>query len=57
MNISSLFLNRDDIRYDYTHEILKNSDSFFKGQQILKGRRISIVCRNEADLTLHPEAF
>lgn len=34
-------------RYNYTHEILKNKESFFKGQYILKDRRISIICRSQ----------
>lgn len=34
-------------RYNYTHEILKNKESFFEGQYILKDRRISIICRSQ----------
>ena len=43
------------MRYKFTHEILKNSESFFNGLQVAKTRRISVVCRNEADLINHPE--
>ena len=43
------------MRYKFTHEILKNGESFFNGVKVPKSRRISIVCRNEADLINHPE--
>lgn len=34
-------------RYDYKHEILRNEESFFRGQKVEKDRRISVICRNE----------
>ncbi|KAL4237176.1 Alpha-ketoglutarate-dependent dioxygenase alkB 7 [Mactra antiquata] len=43
----SLYIMKDAARYNYTHEILKNEDSIFNGKQIIKDRRISIICRNE----------
>ncbi|XP_043602781.1 alpha-ketoglutarate-dependent dioxygenase alkB homolog 7, mitochondrial isoform X1 [Bombus pyrosoma] len=41
----SLYIMSGVARYNYNHEILKNEESFFKGQHILKGRRISVICR------------
>ena len=41
----SLYIMSGAARYNYNHEILKNEESFFKGQHILKGRRISVICR------------
>ena len=35
-------------RYECTHEILKSEESFFNGGEIIKGRRVSVICRNEA---------
>lgn len=43
----SLYIIRGTSRYDYTHEILKNEESSFKGTTVHKDRRISIVCRND----------
>ncbi|XP_055716517.1 alpha-ketoglutarate-dependent dioxygenase alkB homolog 7, mitochondrial [Phlebotomus papatasi] len=43
----SLYIMRDSARYNFTHEILGNNESFFKGRPIKKTRRISIVCRNK----------
>lgn len=43
----SLYIMSNSARYNFTHEILRNEESFFKGQKIEKGRRISIICRNE----------
>ncbi|CAK9826999.1 Alpha-ketoglutarate-dependent dioxygenase alkB homolog 7, mitochondrial [Anthophora retusa] len=41
----SLYIMSGTARYDYNHEILKNEKSYFKGQHILKGRRVSVICR------------
>ena len=38
---------RDDARYEYTHEVLPNDLSIFKGVPVIKDRRISVMCRNE----------
>ena len=35
-------------RYDCTHEVLPNQEAVFKGEEVVRGRRISLVCRNEA---------
>ena len=43
----SLYVMNAAARYDYTHEILSNDHSKFDGETIFKGRRISIICRNE----------
>jgi len=47
----SLYILKGTSRYDYTHEILANGDSFFRGVEVPKKRRISLVCRN--DVTSH----
>lgn len=43
----SLYVMKGAARYDYTHEILSNEGSIFKGKRIIKDRRISVICRNE----------
>ncbi|XP_025831021.1 alpha-ketoglutarate-dependent dioxygenase alkB homolog 7, mitochondrial [Agrilus planipennis] len=45
----SLYIMKDSARYDYKHELLKNSESIFKNSPVIKTRRISIICRNEPD--------
>lgn len=45
----SLYIMTGVARYEFTHEVLKNEESFFKGEKILKNRRISVMCRNEPD--------
>lgn len=45
----SLYIMTGVARYDFTHEVLKNEESFFKGQKVEKARRISVMCRNEPD--------
>ncbi|CAH1118084.1 unnamed protein product [Phaedon cochleariae] len=45
----SLYIMKDSARFDYTHEILNNENSIFKGERVLKERRISVICRNEPD--------
>ncbi|XP_077980960.1 alpha-ketoglutarate-dependent dioxygenase alkB homolog 7, mitochondrial-like [Glandiceps talaboti] len=47
----SLYIMRDTVRLDYTHEILQDSESYFKGQHVPRDRRLSIMCRNEPELT------
>ncbi|XP_073994189.1 alpha-ketoglutarate-dependent dioxygenase alkB homolog 7, mitochondrial isoform X3 [Rhodnius prolixus] len=42
----SLYIMRDFVRYNFTHEILPNEISVFKGKKITKGRRISLICRS-----------
>nr|XP_003216811.1 PREDICTED: alpha-ketoglutarate-dependent dioxygenase alkB homolog 7, mitochondrial [Anolis carolinensis] len=42
----SLYILRGPARYEYTHEILKDEDSFFNGRKVPRERRISVICRN-----------
>ncbi|XP_010736171.3 alpha-ketoglutarate-dependent dioxygenase alkB homolog 7, mitochondrial [Larimichthys crocea] len=42
----SLYILRDQARYNFTHEILKDEESVFNGQKVSRLRRISIICRN-----------
>uniref|UniRef100_K7FIH4 AlkB homolog 7 n=1 Tax=Pelodiscus sinensis TaxID=13735 RepID=K7FIH4_PELSI len=42
----SLYIIRGAARYEFTHEILKDEESFFDGQKIPRERRISVICRN-----------
>ncbi|KAK9892391.1 hypothetical protein WA026_019842 [Henosepilachna vigintioctopunctata] len=43
----SLYVMKNSARYNYTHEILSNENSIFKGEIVFKDRRISVICRNE----------
>ncbi|XP_055841151.1 alpha-ketoglutarate-dependent dioxygenase alkB homolog 7, mitochondrial [Episyrphus balteatus] len=43
----SLYIMSHSARYNFTHEILSNENSNFKGSPVKKGRRISIICRND----------
>ncbi|XP_041464467.1 alpha-ketoglutarate-dependent dioxygenase alkB homolog 7, mitochondrial-like [Lytechinus variegatus] len=47
LNPRSLYIMRDRMRYDYTHEVLKEEESVFRGSPVPRQRRISIVCRTE----------
>lgn len=42
----SLYIMRDEARYQFTHEILRDEESVFKGERVPRGRRISVICRN-----------
>ncbi|XP_059203674.1 alpha-ketoglutarate-dependent dioxygenase alkB homolog 7, mitochondrial [Centropristis striata] len=42
----SLYILRDQARFNFTHEILKDQDSVFNGQRVPRLRRISVICRN-----------
>ncbi|XP_008293679.1 alpha-ketoglutarate-dependent dioxygenase alkB homolog 7, mitochondrial [Stegastes partitus] len=42
----SLYILRDQARFSYTHEILKDEESVFNGQKVPRQRRISVICRN-----------
>lgn len=37
---------RDQARYNFTHEILKDEESVFNGHKVPRLRRISVICRN-----------
>ncbi|KAK6631298.1 hypothetical protein RUM44_005824 [Polyplax serrata] len=43
----SLYIMTGVARYLYTHEILGTDNSRFRNEVVKKGRRISIICRNE----------
>ncbi|XP_068606354.1 alpha-ketoglutarate-dependent dioxygenase alkB homolog 7, mitochondrial [Brachionichthys hirsutus] len=42
----SLYILRDQARYKFTHQILKDEESVFNGQKVPRLRRISVICRN-----------
>lgn len=42
----SLYILRDTARYGFTHELLKDEHSTFRGRRIPRQRRISVICRN-----------
>ncbi|NXA57549.1 ALKB7 dioxygenase, partial [Nothocercus julius] len=42
----SLYVLRGAARYDFTHEILPDHESFFGGCRVPRGRRISLILRN-----------
>jgi len=48
LNPRSLYVMKGFSRYDCTHEILKNEESFFNGEFVEKQRRVSVICRNES---------
>lgn len=43
----SLYIMSHLARYQFTHEILAREQSWFKNSPVLKGRRLSVICRNE----------
>ncbi|XP_034046002.1 alpha-ketoglutarate-dependent dioxygenase alkB homolog 7, mitochondrial [Thalassophryne amazonica] len=45
----SLYILRDQVRYNFTHEILKDEESVFNGHRVPRQRRISVICRNLPD--------
>ncbi|XP_006265670.1 alpha-ketoglutarate-dependent dioxygenase alkB homolog 7, mitochondrial [Alligator mississippiensis] len=42
----SLYILRGPARYNFTHQILRDEDSFFNGQRVPRKRRISLICRS-----------
>ncbi|KAM6167794.1 alpha-ketoglutarate-dependent dioxygenase alkB homolog 7, mitochondrial [Erethizon dorsatum] len=42
----SLYILRDSARYDFSHEILPDEESFFGERRVPRGRRISVICRS-----------
>uniref|UniRef100_A0A8D0HKR8 Alpha-ketoglutarate-dependent dioxygenase alkB homolog 7, mitochondrial n=1 Tax=Sphenodon punctatus TaxID=8508 RepID=A0A8D0HKR8_SPHPU len=42
----SLYILRGPARYEFTHEILRDEESFFDGRKVPRERRVSVVCRN-----------
>ncbi|KAM5238860.1 alpha-ketoglutarate-dependent dioxygenase alkB homolog 7, mitochondrial [Ctenodactylus gundi] len=53
----SLYILRGSARYDFSHEILRDEESFFGERQVPRGRRISVICRSvpEGMTTGRPE--
>lgn len=51
LNQRSLYIMRHQARYEYTHEVLPGKLSMFKGKEVQRDRRISVICRNEPDPT------
>ncbi|MBN3323922.1 ALKB7 dioxygenase, partial [Atractosteus spatula] len=42
----SLYILRDSARYSFTHQVLRDEESFFAGRRVPRDRRISVICRN-----------
>lgn len=42
----SLYIMKDSARYKFTHEVLPTK-ALFKGHEVVKSRRVSIICRNQ----------
>ncbi|ERE72805.1 putative ATP-dependent Clp protease proteolytic subunit [Cricetulus griseus] len=42
----SLYILRGSARYDFSHEILRDEESFFGEHRVPRGRRISVICRS-----------
>lgn len=42
----SLYIMKNDARYKFTHEVLPEGMSVFRGVAVPRDRRISIICRN-----------
>lgn len=45
----SLYIMKDEIRFKFAHEILKDEESVFNGVRVPRGRRVSLVARNEPE--------
>ncbi|XP_027624777.1 alpha-ketoglutarate-dependent dioxygenase alkB homolog 7, mitochondrial isoform X1 [Tupaia chinensis] len=41
----SLYILRGPARYEFSHEILRDEESYFGEQRVPRGRRISVICR------------
>lgn len=42
----SLYIIRGRVRYEFTHEILKDEESVFRGERVPRGRRVAVISRN-----------
>ncbi|XP_050402968.1 alpha-ketoglutarate-dependent dioxygenase alkB homolog 7, mitochondrial [Patella vulgata] len=49
LNQRALYVMKDRARYEFSHEVLEESKSIFKGNVVPRDRRISVMCRNEPD--------
>ncbi|XP_043272577.1 alpha-ketoglutarate-dependent dioxygenase alkB homolog 7, mitochondrial isoform X2 [Venturia canescens] len=45
----SLYIMSGVARQKYNHEILDNENSVYNGKKVIKGRRISVICRSEPE--------
>ncbi|XP_062367711.1 alpha-ketoglutarate-dependent dioxygenase alkB homolog 7, mitochondrial [Cinclus cinclus] len=43
----SLYVLRGAARYEFTHEILPDEKSFFRGLRVPRGRRVALIFRND----------
>ncbi|XP_049645424.1 alpha-ketoglutarate-dependent dioxygenase alkB homolog 7, mitochondrial [Suncus etruscus] len=43
----SLYILRGSARYDFSHEILRDEESYFGERRVPRGRRISVICRSQ----------
>lgn len=43
----SLYVMKGAARYKFTHEVLQDKCSYFRGIHVPRERRISVICRNE----------
>ena len=43
---NSLYILSGPTRFEYTHEILKDEESFFRGKVVPRDRRISLIFRD-----------
>ncbi|OWK49844.1 Alpha-ketoglutarate-dependent dioxygenase alkB 7, mitochondrial, partial [Lonchura striata] len=43
----SLYVLRGAARYEFTHEILGDEESFFGGLRVPRGRRVALIFRND----------
>ncbi|XP_053907808.1 alpha-ketoglutarate-dependent dioxygenase alkB homolog 7, mitochondrial [Cuculus canorus] len=51
----SLYVLRGAARYEFTHEILRDEESFFGERRVPRGRRLALIYRNDPpDLTPDP---
>lgn len=44
--LASALSCRGSARYDFSHEILRDDQSFFGERRVPRGRRISVICRS-----------
>ncbi|XP_038644480.1 alpha-ketoglutarate-dependent dioxygenase alkB homolog 7, mitochondrial [Scyliorhinus canicula] len=42
----SVYILRGIARYRFSHQILRDEESFFGERKVPRGRRVSIICRN-----------
>ncbi|XP_063976119.1 alpha-ketoglutarate-dependent dioxygenase alkB homolog 7, mitochondrial [Diachasmimorpha longicaudata] len=51
----SLYIMSGVARQKYNHEVLGPEESIYQGEKIIKGRRISVICRSEPDSEQDPK--